>query len=122
LLICDEVAEWRSRAMWDALFTATGKVAGARILVIGTASWDQTSIAREIRDMAKRETALWYSSDRRGSQAPWIDPEWLAMQKRSLPALVFSRLLENIWVEGSGAFLSVEEVDAIFTDFPDLAA
>ncbi len=42
-------------------------------------------------------------------------------QERALPPLVFRRLHLNNWVEGSGAFLSVAEVDAVFADYPEAA-
>jgi len=118
LIIADEVAEWRDRAMWDALYTASGKRPRCRIIVIGTAGFDKTGIAWEIREIAQREADWFFSS--REQCAPWIDPLWLAAQERTLPAHVFARLHLNRWVDGQGAFLSAEEVNDVFADFPDL--
>ena len=118
LIVCDEMSEWRDRQMWDALYTASGKPPRCRIIVIGTAGWDKTSIAWEVRQIAESE-ADWYFVSH-GQVAPWIDAHWLAQQERTLPPHVFQRLHLNRWVDGAGAFLSAEEVAAIFADFPDL--
>jgi hypothetical protein len=113
-LAVDELAEWRRRELWDSLWTATGKRARCRMLVITTAGWDQTSVCWEVRGIAERE-ADWYFAPR-GQCASWISAAWLAQQRRTLPAHVFARLHESRWVEGAGAFLTSAEVDALFTD------
>jgi hypothetical protein len=112
----DELAEWRTRALWDSLWSATGKRPRCRMLVISTAGWDKAGIAWEVRSIAERE-ANWYFSTR-GPCASWIDPAWLAQQERTLPAHVFARLHHNRWVEGAGAFLTAAEVDGVFADSP----
>jgi hypothetical protein len=108
----DEFVEWRGRALWDSLWTATGKRPHCRVLIISSAGWDRTQIAWEVRQNAERE-ANWYFSSR-GQCASWIDPAWLAQQQRTLPAHVYARLHLNQWVEGAGAFLLASEVDRIF--------
>jgi hypothetical protein len=87
------------------------------VLVISTAGWDRTSIAWEVRQHAERERS-WYFSPR-GQCASWIRPEWLAEQRRTLPAHVFARLHECRWVEGAGAWLLAEQVDGIFAGVPE---
>jgi hypothetical protein len=113
----DELAEWKRRDLWDSLWSATGKRPRCRVLVISTAGWDKTSVAWEVRQNAERE-ADWYFSSR-GQCASWIRPEWLAQQRRTLPTHVFARLHECRWVEGAGAWLSADQVDAIFSDVPE---
>jgi Terminase large subunit, ATPase domain len=108
----DELAEWRTRGLWDSLWTATGKRPACRMLVISTAGWDRTGIAWEVRQIAERERSWYFAS--RGPCASWIDPAWRAQQQRTLPAHVFARLHLNQWVEGVGAFLTAAEVDGIF--------
>lgn len=108
----DEVAEWRKRDLWDSLWTATGKRKHCRVLVITSAGWDRTSIAWEVRSNAERESN-WHFSPR-GQCASWVDPAWLAQQQRTLPAHVFARLHESRWVDGVGAWLTAQQVDAIF--------
>lgn len=116
-LALDEPVEWRGRALWDALWTATGKRPRCRVFVISTSGWDRTSIAWEIRSLAEREEN-WLLRVR-GQCASWISPEWLAQQQRSLPPHVFRRLHMNEWTEGAGAFLTFDEVAAVFAPAPE---
>ncbi len=119
-LAVDELAEWRRRELWDSLWTATGKRPRCRMLAITTAGVPGISeIAEEVRRIAQEE-ADWYFSAR-GQCASWIRPAWLAQQKRTLPAHVYARLHESRWVEGAGAWLTVEEVDGIFGTWPAVA-
>ena len=108
----DELTEHRGRGIWDAMWSATGKRPGCKVIALSTAGWDKTAVAWEVRQLAERE-ANWYFSTR-GQCASWIDPEWLAQQQRTLPPHVFARLHLNRWVEGAGAFLLAVEVDRIF--------
>ncbi len=116
----DELAEWRRRELWDSLWTATGKRPGCRMLVISTAGVPGISeIAWEVREIARQETDWYFAA--RGRTATWISTAWLAQQKRTLPAHVYARLHESRWVEGAGAWLTVEEVDGIFGTWPAVA-
>jgi hypothetical protein len=114
----DELSEQSNREMWDALWTATGKYKDCGIHVISTAGWDRTSIAWQVREMARTESDWYFST--RGQCASWIRPEWLEQQRRSLPPHVFSRLHECRWVDGVGAFLTAAEVDGVFVPAPAL--
>jgi len=116
LVICDEIAEWPHRKMWDVMYSSLGKVPGARIICVGTAGWDQTSIAWEVRGIATSEPDWYFVS--RQEPAPWIDPAWIEAQRRTLPAHTFARLIESRWVDGAGAFLSADEVGDVFRDVP----
>jgi hypothetical protein len=110
----DELAEWRRRELWDSLWSATGKRARCRMLVISSAGWDKTSIAWEVRSIAEAE-ADWLLSSR-GPCASWVSDAWREQQRRTLPPHVFARLHLNQWVEGVGAFLTAVEVDGIFVE------
>ncbi len=111
---CDELTEWRYEALWQSIWSASGKRPRCRILVISTAGFDKSHFAWQVRETAARE-ANWYFSSR-GQCASWIDPAWLAQQERTLPPHVFQRLHQNRWVDGVGAFLTAAEVDAVFSD------
>jgi Phage Terminase len=116
-IACDELVEWRGRGLWDSLWSATGKRVRCRVLVISTAGWDRASIGWEVREMARTE-ANWLLSAR-GQCAPWVAREWLEQQRRTLPAHVFARLHEARWVDGVGAFLTADEVAAVFGGVPE---
>lgn len=110
-ICCDEIAEWPDRQLFDALFSATGKVPGCRFITIGTCGvighWSQ-----ELHELA-RKTPGWYFSSR-GQCASWIKPEWLAQQAKMLPPEVYRRLHENQWVSSSGSVLTDDEVRRVF--------
>jgi phage terminase large subunit-like protein len=109
----DELAEWRNRALWDSLWTATGKRPRCRMRVISTPGWDTTSIAWEVRAIAQRESNWYFSS--RGQCASWVGADWVAQQERTLPRHTFERLILGRWVEGAGAYLTRAEVDGVFS-------
>lgn len=114
LIVCDEIAEWRRRDLWDSLWTASGKRPHCRVLVISSAGWDTTSICAEVRKIAESEEDWYFSS--RGQCASWIRRAWLQQQKRTLPDHVYQRLHENRWVTGAGCFFLEEEIDRIFVN------
>jgi len=116
-IILDELAEWQRRDLWDALYTATGKRPNCRVLCISVAGWDKSSIAWEVREIARTEKDWYFAA--RGACAGWISSEWREQQRRTLPPHVFARLHEARWVDGVGAFLTAEEVDAVFSELPE---
>jgi hypothetical protein len=116
-IIVDELAEWAKRDLWDSLWSATGKRPNCRVLVITTAGWDQTSICWEVQRIAQAENNWYFAA--RGYCAGWISNEWREQQRRTLPPHVFARLHEARWVDGVGAFLTADEVDAVFRDAPE---
>lgn len=114
-IAADELAEWRSRGLWDSLWTATGKRPDCRMLVITTAGVSGIStICEEVRDIAEREQDWFFSP--RGQCAGWISRAWLEQQRRTLPPHVYARQHESNWVAGAGAWFTVEEVQRVFTD------
>ncbi|MGI6609242.1 MAG: terminase large subunit domain-containing protein [Limnochordia bacterium] len=110
-ICCDELAEWPDRRLFDALFSATGKVPGCRFVTIGTCGvighWSE-----ELYHLAQN-TPGWYFKSR-GQCASWIKEEWLEEQRRLLPAEVFRRLHLNEWVSSSGSVLTEDEVQGVF--------
>lgn len=113
-IVIDELAEWARRELWDTLWSATGKRPRCRVLCISVAGWDKTSIAWEVREIARVEESWYFGA--RGQCASWVSADWLDQQRRTLPAHVYARLHEARWVDGVGAFLTTEEVDAIFKE------
>lgn len=115
LIVIDELEAWKGRnaeEFFYSLFSALGKVKGARVLVCSTAYWDKTCLCWKLREQVQDDPGWIFS--RRGQCASWITPEFLEQQKRLLPAHVYQMLHENIWTEAGGSFLTYEEVDSIF--------
>ena len=115
LVVADELQAWRgdpAEELFYSLYSALGKVAGARMLVSTTAGWDRTSLAWKIREQVKEDPAWVFS--RIGQCASWVSADFLEQQRRVLPEHVYRRLHENSWTEAGGAYLTFEEVSAIF--------
>lgn len=115
LIVIDELEAWKGRnaeEFFYSLFSALGKVKGARVLVCSTAYWDKTGLCWKLREQVQADPGWIFS--RRGQCASWIPPEFLEQQRRLLPAHVYQMLHENIWTETGGSFLTFEEVDGIF--------
>ena len=53
VFIADELWAWRDRALWDALWSATGKVPSWRVIVFSNAGYDTQSISWEVRELAR---------------------------------------------------------------------
>lgn len=119
-MICmDELAEWRGRAMFDALYSASGKVKDCRLAVISVPPVGGGSVLFEVMELAKNDTSgRWYYSHR-GQCATWLDPAWLADQKRMLPPHTYKRLHEAVQTEGAGAWLTEDEIKNVFASMPE---
>ncbi len=121
-IVGDEPAEWRGRAMWDALYSATGKVKGCRVAVISVPPVSRVSVLAEIMDLASSDTSGRWHYSHRSQCAGWVDAAWLEDQRRTLPAHVYKRLHEAVQTEGAGAWLSEDEIRDVFAPMPDAQA
>lgn len=115
LVIADELSQWRgepAEELFYSLYSALGKVPGARMMIVTTAGWDRTSLCWKLREQVKDDPAWVFS--RIGQCASWVSPDFLEQQRRLLPEHVYRRLHENQWVESGGAYLTYAEVERIF--------
>lgn len=115
LIVADELQAWqgeRAEELFWALYSALGKVPGARMVVATTAGWDRTSICWKLREQVIDDPAWLFSQ--RGQCASWVSQSFLEQQRRILPEHVYRRLHLNEWTEGAGAFLTFAEVESIF--------
>ena len=112
LFLADELWVWQGRELWDAIFTAAPKSTDWRIIVASNAGFDTGSVAWEVRELCRAPAdARFYLYAPEGIVAGWIRPEDVEAQRRSLPAHVFQRLWQNKWTEGSGSFVTREQLD-----------
>lgn len=114
-ILCDEVAQWPERGddLWTALWSAVPK-RSAKVRCITTPGWSMDSLAWRIRTLAL-ESPQWFVPEPQGP-APWIPASEIEAQRKSLPAHTFRRLFECQWTPSEGAFLSGQEVEAVFTE------
>ena len=121
MLCMDELCEWRGRAMFDALYSASGKIKDCRLCIISVPPVGGGAVLSEVMELAKNDrSGRWYYSHR-GKCATWLDPAWLADQKKMLPIHTFKRLHEAIQTEGAGAWLTEDEIKNVFAPMPDQA-
>lgn len=116
-VLADELHAWRTQQateFFEALYSSLGKVKGARMLVTTTAGWDRTSLCWRLREQVKDDPSWTFS--RVGQCASWVSADFLAQQKRLLPAHSYAMLHDNIWTDAGGAFLTYAEVRSIFDE------
>jgi hypothetical protein len=65
-VIIDEMSEFPPKAeeAWTALWTASGKVANARMLIISTPGFSADSLLHRVRAMAEQNPDTWYIAER----------------------------------------------------------
>jgi hypothetical protein len=102
---------WATRDFFDSLWSATGKVAMWRFIVLSNAGFDKQGLAWTLREQARKEPwAYLYAPE--GIQATWLSPTWVEQMRSTLPPEVFMRLIENKWTEGSGSFITRAMLDS----------
>jgi hypothetical protein len=113
-LILDELTAWKDRGeqLWEALASATGKVADAQTICLGNSGWNADRAWQyKVRETAEREPwARLFSPE--GTLASWISRKWLDQQRSLLPPASFERLHLNRWISQEGDFVSAQQLDA----------
>ena len=109
-VVCDELTHWRSRDLFDSLFSAADKrrhcvmVSITNAGFMGEWQWDVREQVRNSDD--------WHFSSLAGPQASWITAERLERQESLLPGPVFRRLWKNEWTDGTGDALLPSDIRA----------
>lgn len=101
------------------LFTAlqTGRVAregrgeSSLAILIGTAGWDMTSEFYKLylKGLRKEDPFMYFFWSHE-QLASFSSPSFLARMKRRLRPQVYQRYYENKWVQGSGSFVTQEDI------------
>jgi phage terminase large subunit-like protein len=108
--VLDEITHWKSRDLFDSLFSATAKRNHCLLLAISNAGWKDTW-QWELRENIRTDPN-WRFSRLDGPQASWQSQAALAEQKRILPDKVYQRLWLNQWSDGSGDALDSDLIEA----------
>ncbi len=119
--VADEVTAWptttNARQLWEAIFSATGKVPGAKLLAI-TTSGDPARWTAGIYRAALTSPA-WTVAETPGPLA-WVSPDFLAEQRAMLPESSYRRLHLNEWCAPDDVLASRDDVLACATLEGDL--
>lgn len=113
LLLADELGQWATtaapRRLWEAAASAVAKVAGARMVVLTTAS-DPAHWSRRVLEFALTDP-LWRVNEVPGP-VPWLDPQRVGEQRRRLPESSFRRLFLNEWVASEDRLVDIDDLRA----------
>jgi hypothetical protein len=120
-VVADEVTAWpataNARELWEAIFSSTGKVAGAKLLAICT-SGDPAAWTAGIYRSALKSPA-WTVAETPGPLS-WVSPSFLAEQRLMLPESSYRRLHLNQWCAPSDVLASRDDLLACATLEGDL--
>lgn len=112
VVVCDELAAWPSRELFDSLLSAAAKRSNSVAIIASNAGWVDTD-AFAIREAIRVDPAWVFRSIDR--TAKWISEGHLAEQRRILPAATFARLFENVWASGLGDAFDPHDLAQAFT-------
>lgn len=111
-VVVDELGQWRdtanARGMWDAIASAMGKIPGARLVVITTAS-DPAHWSARILDLVRTMPERWRVSETPGP-LPWVDPDWLVEQRALLSESQYRRVHLNEWAAAEDRVATVDDL------------
>lgn len=105
----DEFWNQPNRQLFDAFYTASVKRPDWRGVLLTTAGFDKNTICWEVRELAQQRDDF-YAFIAPGRLASWITDEEVERMRETLPAHIFQRFVENKWVEGSGSFITREDL------------
>lgn len=111
----DEFWNQPDRDLYDTMFLGMAAKIYSQGIIITNAGFDKKSICWEVRELCRSEEFKnFYFFEPTGSlleslQVPWISPQWLEIERKSMPPKVFNRFRKNLWVtEGENPFMPDE--------------
>lgn len=113
--IFDEFWNQPDRDLWDTMFLGQSAKPYSQGIVITNTGYDTKSICYEVRNLCKDDNSKnFYFFEPTGAlldslDMPWITPQWLEIERKSVPIKVFKRFRRNEWVtEGENPFMPDE--------------
>jgi hypothetical protein len=108
-VLADELTVWKDEGLWEALASATGKVADAQTIIASNAGFDPAhSWQWRVREAARTQSWGYLFAPPR-IVASWVTPDWIEQQRALLPPAAFERVIENRWTSGAGDFVTKEQ-------------
>ena len=111
----DELYNQPDRDLWDTMFLGMAAKPHAQGIALTNAGYDTHTICYEVKELCKSEEFKnFYWFEPTGSlleslEMPWISPQWLEIERKSMPIKVFNRFRKNLWVtEGENPFMPDE--------------
>jgi len=114
LLILLDLVAWKSSDLFDALMSATGKIANIKIWVESNAGRAKRGWKWRFRDYCRKENRYYFFASAPGQWlAGWTDKEWFEEQRAILTSSGYRRLIKNEWAAEEDSFLTRDQVHAI---------
>lgn len=113
--IFDEFWNQPDRDLFDTMFLGQAAKIYSQGIIITNTGFDTKSICYEVRELCRDESNKnFYFFEPTGAlldslNTPWITPQWLEIERKSVPIKVFRRFRRNEWVtEGENPFMPDE--------------
>lgn len=108
----DEWWNQQDRGLWDAFWTATGKLRDTQGAILSNAGFRTESVCHEIRELCRTGAipGAYYFETPADFRPGWVAPEWYERMKASLPPPVYARFIENRWVAATGSFVTQAQI------------
>lgn len=114
LLILLDLVAWKSSDLFDALMSATGKIANVKIWVESNAGRGKRGWKWNFREYCRKSDRWFFHSSPPGKWlAGWTDKEWFEEQQAILTSSGYRRLIKNEWAAEEDSFLTRDQVRAI---------
>lgn len=112
LVICDEVTQWRSQAIWDSLMSARIKRPDCVVIVLtnaglqGSWQWDALQQAKQ--------SDRWRVYEAPRMLASWMDAAEIAEARKLLTPALARRMFDNQWIDPTtdNEYLTRSQVEA----------
>lgn len=100
IIVCDELTMWKSRALFDILYSGREKRPDSVFAIITNAGFKQ-SWQHQLLEKARNNTRHWkvYEAPEGHTLATWMSAEGIESLRESLDRGVARRVLDNIWTD-----------------------
>lgn len=113
VIICDEITHWKSKALWDMLWSSVDKRENTLVVVITNAgvkdSWQW-----DLKEGAKGSPRRWVVYEAPGRLDTWMSEVNIAEDRKLLTPSEARRLLDNEWIDPAeeSGYLSAADIVA----------
>lgn len=113
IITVDEPTHWRSRDLWDMLWSSVNKRPQTLVFVITNAGVKE-SWQWDVKEAAKQSPTRWSVYEAPGRLASWMSEENIAEDRKLLAPAEARRLLDNEWIDPAeeAGYLAASDVTA----------
>jgi hypothetical protein len=114
LVLADEVSVWRDRAVWDALWSASGKLPATQFVVASNPGLVRSGLAWDMFRLMTSGTVPWAHAfcPEDTIRPKWLTVDWVERMQATLPPALVQALVRGQWADGDDSFVTRAEVEA----------